>query len=254
MQPIVVVAYHDTPEAADGIALGRLLAEIQGAALVVAPVLTGTQSTRARISRAHRAVERALPPGARFELWPVFGPAVSEGVQALAADRHAGMIVFGSTRHGPAGHVLLGGSAASTVHLSPVPIAVAPRGFRQRPVLEPRVVGAAFDGSPEATAALAHANTVAVAAGAALRVIAVDPSPRAAAELARHYDDSVILHGDAAACLATETARLGLLVCGSRGHGPLGRLFLGSVSLALMISAKCPIVVVPPCHDAAQRG
>ncbi len=265
MQPIIVVAYNDTPEAADGLALGRLLAQLHSAALVVAPVFTGTRSDettdrpdqraiRARISRAQAAIERTLPAGTRFELWPVFGPAVPEGVHGLAADQHAGMIVFGSTHLGPVGRVLLGGSAASTVHLSPVPVAVAPRGFAERPALDPPVVGAAFDGSLESMAALDHAQALAAALGGEARAIAVDPSPRALAELARRGVEPVVLHGSAPEQLAAETERLGLLVCGSRAHGPLGRLFLGSVSLALMSRAHCPLVVVPPRHASARAN
>jgi nucleotide-binding universal stress UspA family protein len=36
-----------------------------------------------------------------------------------------------------------------------------------------------------------------------------------------------------------------LLVCGSRARGPLRRVLLGSVSLALIRLADCPVVVVP---------
>lgn len=36
-----------------------------------------------------------------------------------------------------------------------------------------------------------------------------------------------------------------LLVTGSRGYGPLRRVLVGSVSIALMRSASCPVMVVP---------
>jgi nucleotide-binding universal stress UspA family protein len=36
-----------------------------------------------------------------------------------------------------------------------------------------------------------------------------------------------------------------LLVCGSRGHGPLTGVILGSVSSGVLRKARCPVLVVP---------
>jgi nucleotide-binding universal stress UspA family protein len=53
----------------------------------------------------------------------------------------------------------------------------------------------------------------------------------------------------------TELARHGdLLVVGTRGHGALTNLFLGSVSSALLHHRVCPTVVVPPTADWRERG
>lgn len=264
MRP-VVVAYSGTPEAADGLALGRLLAELCGTHLAIAYVLPdvhsdettdrGTQHViRERLSRLRSTAEQNLPVGARFELWPAFGVSVAEGLDALAADE-AGIIVFGSTHHGPLGHAVLGDRAASAIQRATVPVAVAPRGFREHARLEPFVIGAAFDGSPESAQALRHAHTLAQASGAPLRVLAVDPGPQAAEELARLCEEldaeAVVTHGDPQEQLAAETEHLGLLVCGSRGRGALERLVGVSVSTALMNGGRCPLVVVPPRVAAA---
>jgi Universal stress protein family len=40
-----------------------------------------------------------------------------------------------------------------------------------------------------------------------------------------------------------------LLVVGSRGHGVVGELLLGSVSHAVVLHAVCPVVVVPSPRD-----
>lgn len=37
-----------------------------------------------------------------------------------------------------------------------------------------------------------------------------------------------------------------MLAVGSRGHGPVRRALLGSVSAALAATAACPVLVVPP--------
>ena len=139
---------------------------------------------------------------------------------------------------------------------------MAPHGFRRHPAIEPRVVGVAFDGSPESAAALAAGHALARLAQATLRVIAVEPSAlhrpvghrgalpdrlaRRCAELGDDIEvESVDLHGDPARELARASERLGLLVCGSRALGPLRRVMLGSVSAAVMRSAACPLIVVP---------
>ena len=38
-----------------------------------------------------------------------------------------------------------------------------------------------------------------------------------------------------------------LLVCGSRGYGPVRRVLLGGISGRLIRHAACPLVVVPRC-------
>jgi nucleotide-binding universal stress UspA family protein len=36
-----------------------------------------------------------------------------------------------------------------------------------------------------------------------------------------------------------------LLVCGSRGYGPLRAVLLGSVSRRITAEARCPVIVIP---------
>jgi nucleotide-binding universal stress UspA family protein len=277
-----MIAYDATPEAADGLALGRLLANLFDGELHVARVLPDTPSTettdrstqamfRATLHETQQAAAKRLHDRS-VELWPVFGSPAGPGIQALAADRGADLIVLGSAHHGPVGRMLLGSTAETVVTGAPCAVAVAPRRFRRRAALEPRVIGVAFDGSSESAAALDAGAELARAAGARLRVIAVEPSvwsrplrseaPAVAAELARACDglpddveiESAVLHGDPARKLIEETERLGLLVCGSRARGPLRRVMLGSVASAVIRSATCPVVVVPrralQGHDA----
>jgi nucleotide-binding universal stress UspA family protein len=48
---------------------------------------------------------------------------------------------------------------------------------------------------------------------------------------------------------ALDDREIDLLVCGSRGYGPVRRVLLGGVSSRLIRRAACPVVVVPRCAD-----
>ena len=272
MRPKLVIAYDATPAAADGLALGALLAELRGADIIVARVLSDSSSSEAteRAAQAwfrttvHETREAAaeLLGDRPFELWPIFDMPVATGINALAEERGAELIVFGSPHHGPIGRVLLGNAAADACNGAPCAVAIAPRGFRDRPVLDPAVIGVAFDGSPESAAAARAGTELAREAGATLRVMGVEPTgwsrpirhhepvATALALASAELDDGVevesrLLRGDPAHALARESGALGLLICGSRARGPLRRVMLGSVSAAVVRSASCPVLVVP---------
>jgi len=273
MRPKIVIAYDATSAAADGLVLGALLAEQRGADLLVARVMPDTSSTEAteRAAQAwfhtilHETREAAAEVlgGRPFELWPVFGMPVATAINALAADQGAEMIVFGSPHHGRVGRVLLGNAAAEACDGAPCAVAVAPRRYRLRRRLSPPVIGIAYDGSAESSAALDTAVTFARDAGMPLSVMTVEPGglshpivphpvtdgaevERRAVALAGDVDVEISrFHGDPAHILARQSQRLGLLICGSRARGPLRRVMLGSVSSAVLRSAACPVVVVP---------
>ena len=59
-----------------------------------------------------------------------------------------------------------------------------------------------------------------------------------------------MLEGDTVDELAAlDDREIDLLVCGSRGYGPVRRVLLGGVSSRLIRRAACPVVVVPRCAD-----
>jgi nucleotide-binding universal stress UspA family protein len=158
-------------------------------------------------------------------------------------------------------------------------VAVPPLGFADDPNPGVRVVGVAFDGSPESRAALEVAEDLALAAGAAMRLIGVAREPprpavgMTGAWVAANFDyrdalrrelDSiadelphelraqvVLAEGDPAARLIDLAGTLSLLVMGSHGRGRLGRALLGSVSAAVLRDPPCPVLVVP---RGAERG
>ena len=51
--------------------------------------------------------------------------------------------------------------------------------------------------------------------------------------------------GDAADTLIAVSENLDLLVCGSRGHGPVRSVLLGSVSQRVTAESHCPVIVLP---------
>ena len=130
-------------------------------------------------------------------------------------------------------------------------------------------IAVAYDGTPEAKAALARARALAEQSRAALRVLTVVAPPVALPGAAGYAPvnppdpDKVIAEGVAAAGVAVpvdgrrldgppaqalaEACEDGvdLLVAGSRGYGPMTRLLLGSVSSRLVAIAPCPVLVVP---------
>ncbi len=51
--------------------------------------------------------------------------------------------------------------------------------------------------------------------------------------------------GDPTRTLLELSSEVDLLVCGSRGYGPLRGVVFGSVSRRLLDAARCPVLVVP---------
>jgi nucleotide-binding universal stress UspA family protein len=191
----------------------------------------------------------------------------------LAEAEHADLVVVGSTHRGAIGRVLPGTTAERLLHGAPCAVAVAPRGYRGEPI---RHIGVAYDGSPEAKAALHAAEALAVELRAALTVYcAVEPTPPSAAMIAagtgaewpsrtakdhaRHLlwavsdnapegvkPETLLLHGEPATEIAARVhGVIDILFTGSRGYGPVRRALLGSVSGALVRDAGCPVVVTP---------
>ena len=280
----VIVGYDGSAEARDALALGRLLAERADGRLILAAVFPvreeaiGREGYEAALREdSERLFATVLPElsGLEIKTRVAGGQPPAEVLRALAEDENADAIVLGSTHRGPVGRIYPGSVAERLLHGAPCAVAVAPRGFASRSD-EPRVLAVAFDGSAESRTALQVASGLAEAADATLRVVAVhEPFTATTAGVApmgvtdvgavtqrdairERLDDAVaelpprlrakglLLKGPAAEELLKE-AELGvdLLIMGSRGHGPLGRVLLGGVSATVMRSAPCPVLVMP---------
>jgi nucleotide-binding universal stress UspA family protein len=63
--------------------------------------------------------------------------------------------------------------------------------------------------------------------------------------------ETTVVEGDPVERLAELSARVDLLICGSRGYGPLRTVLLGGVSGGLAHTAACPLLVIPRSEDRA---
>jgi nucleotide-binding universal stress UspA family protein len=223
-----------------------------------------------------RCARRVLGDDVDADYRTVSAASESRGLHELAEHEQAEAVVVGSTHRGPLGRTATGSTGDRLLQGSGCPVAVAPRGLREQPPPALRTIAVAFVDTPEAHQALDHAATLARRSGARLRLLSVVP-PRAevfapltgrdaeeafvarAREVFRGALDEALaglggrveataelLEGDVVDALATVDRRdADLLVCGSRGYGPLRRVLLGGVSSRLLRRAACPLLVVP---------
>lgn len=283
MTPPILVGVDPLRHDPEGPVLAALLARATGAPVVAAaaypvasPVRIGAgdayeEELRGAALARLTAIEPAFH-GVELETVAVPGGSAAHVLHDLAEDRDAGLLVVGSSHHGSLGRLALGSTTDRLLHGATSPIAVAPRGFAERMRGIDRV-GVAFIDSREGHEALRAGAALASACGAELHAVtALEPIAWSANGLVQPYATDAHLgelRGDAEATLrrALEDAtvpveyevlvnstvlaleqfseRVDLLVCGSRGYGPLGSVLLGGVSRRLVHCAACPVVVVP---------
>ena len=267
-QHTVVAAYNATDEAADGLALARLLGGLTDTEVLIVRVLpnmvespvadrAAQAAIRGAVGGTRRALIAALPGETRSpQILPVLDPSIARGLHDAATANNADFLVLGSSHHSRVGRILIGGSAETAVNNAPCPVAVAPPGFRDAGRLSPEVIGCAYDGSAASADALRVAVDLARVGGMALRVIAVgtavegllDEGERVAAEVGLgtvEVQRSARTGNPAHELVAESADGIGMLVMGSRGLGPVRRALLGSVSTAVLRNARCPVLVTP---------
>lgn len=217
--------------------------------------------------------QETVATGVTAELTGMFAPSVGSGLHQLAEDCEADLIVVGSSSRGPIGRVLIGDGALGTVTGATRPVALAPHGYAEGSG-DIQAIGVAYNDTAEAEAALAVGRGLAARGGSPVRAMTVvSPIPagaghwddldaiRALEKAARVHLDSLegvegrVAFGLAARELVAFGDEVDLLVVGSRGHGALRRLILGSTSMQLAREARCPLLIVPrTAHDHASTG
>ena len=180
----ILVGYDGSDESRDALALAKGLARISRSPLMLAwiepvgpldvPYETIFEPIQLRAEEALREVARGLHEQ-EFEVSTRVGllGSAAHGIHELAEEESAALVVVGSSHRGRVGRVLAGTVGTRLLHGSPCPVAVAPRGLADAGEWRPAVIGVAYDGSPEAHAALEHARYLARTARATLKVIAV---------------------------------------------------------------------------------
>lgn len=225
----------------------RLLEEAQ------ALVADGVEATYLRVDSGSAA----------HGLSDVVEPRDGEGVSLL---------VLGSRRSRGLRRTFPGSTADRLLHGSAAPVTVVPWEYAETPDRDPTRVAVAFVDTPEGRVAFEHAVRIAEHLSASLTVVSVVPDTRVVPGLAEprlleeasrsSYQESL----DAIIAIAPSdvkvTGRLlpgpvvdalsdltyddcDLLVCGSRGYGPVRRVLLGGVSSRVVRHSKVPILVTP---------
>ena len=161
----VVVAFDGSHESEAALALGLRLRDPADGVLTLACVVTGQRwHVGPHVRRADAPVPEEIalmfadaratmiPPGVHVRQRAPVAPSPARGLTELAEREDADLIVVGSSRHGEASRVRLERTAGRLLQGAPCAVAIAPGALRETEDF--RHVGIAFDGSPEARAAL----------------------------------------------------------------------------------------------------
>jgi nucleotide-binding universal stress UspA family protein len=205
-----------------------------------------------------------LPEGTRYVVH--HARSTPAGLLEVAEREGASLIVLGSASRGMHGYVELGSVTDRLVHSSPIPVAIAPRGYRCRGNCPVRRVTVAFGGTDDDL--VRKAAEVAERVGAALRVasFAVRSRSPIQAGVGREADEAILAQWerDVRAALAADHELVighgesweeaiddiewsdgDVLAVGSSSIGPVARVFLGSRASKIVRNSPVPVVVVP---------
>lgn len=206
---------------------------------------------------------------------------IPTGLVEVAQQHNASVLVLGSSESGGLGHVALGSVADRIVHSSPVPVALAPRGFQAEPNGRVRRVTVAFNGTAKDRAVVRSAGDYSARTSSSLRVasFSVRPKKLFATTLAGSGEDLVVDewsrqtskvineeldhlrglpdmpsrlesvigegHGWREAIGQARWSMGDVLVVGSSSHGPLASVFLGSRASKILRYAPVPVIALP---------
>jgi nucleotide-binding universal stress UspA family protein len=267
----IVIGVDEREGGRDALALSARLVAPEGTLIfchvhVGDPLGRYTRATadRDRAVRDLRAAAAAV--GVDGDVRVVESTTPGRGLHELAEEVDADLLVVGSTRRSLLGRVLIGDDTNAALNGAVCAVAVAPAGYIDAP---PGIgeIGVGYDGSPESENALSVARELAAEFGATLSACEAielprDPFTGGTAAVDTHTIDALIeearqriadlggveahaAYGFPAEELGLYSASVDLLVVGSRGYGPIGRLMHGSTSRHLAHTARSPLLVLP---------
>jgi nucleotide-binding universal stress UspA family protein len=211
----------------------------------------------------------------------VASTSAAHGLADLAEDVDAVLVIVGTAQEAGLTRALLGSSTERLLHGAPAPVTVVPPGWRRSAPERISSIGVAYVDTRDGREALRRAVRVArrIPARLTLYTVLGQSSERysylvgrtdeqafwdkardsygkalefAAAGVPPELEpQTVLLQGavvESLAALAPDD--VDLLVCGSRGYGPVRRVLLGGVSSQLIRSARLPVAVVPRATTA----
>ena len=199
-----------------------------------------------------------------------------QGLADVASAENADMVVIGSAPGASQGAFQIGSTANKLLHGSPVPVAVAPSGYRRNAPERIGKIVVGFRNTPESVQALAKGAEMAETADVALLVLTVLIRHRmygsklgasaeggvmaslqeeaAAAQEAALADIQLprgveramaIADSPNAALRRLEWAGDEVLVLASARGGPVRRVFLGDMTYKMLRSTSVPAIVLP---------
>jgi nucleotide-binding universal stress UspA family protein len=256
----------------DALHLGRMLARTGDVTLTVCVAVPRTWDypSPARVDAEYAAFLNQYAEDAIAEAREFLGDAVraeytstsaskaSEGLIAAATEAGAALIALGSARHGPLGRFTVGGIANEMLHVSPVPVALAPRGYRPSSDTRLRRLTCAFSGSTQSRSAFDAAVQLSSRHGVPLRLTTFVVRDRQMYPSQVGYDaERLVAEQWRAQALEAQEKALAtlpweegeMLVVGSSRLGPVARVFLGSNSTKIVRSSPVPVLVVPRGAD-----
>lgn len=217
-------------------------------------------------------------PDVPAEVVWVHGRSAAHSLLHEVSRHDADLLVVGSGEDGPTGHVVLSSATDRILHSSPVPVAIAPRGYRASADSHIRRVTCAFRDDESSRSAVLAAAEVCARTGASLRVVSFGvrgprmfPAEVSGAE--QMVADAFIEQSTAAMTTVLEelaTTGVGavesravsartwssafdkldwggedILVVGSSSTGRFARVFLGSNASRIVKNSPVPVMVVP---------
>ncbi|MDG4664144.1 universal stress protein [Mycobacterium sp. 236(2023)] len=281
----LTVGYLATPTGDDGIALASALAKTFDASvdvvIVVREELPDGHPGRAEyqkmlISRGQEWVAKAVAAlaadGVSAGSEVIVGESFAQTLVDFAEQKSSDLIVVGGARDGFFGRHTIGPVTSALLHVSPIPVALAPRGYAEDPDDAIETLTAAVPTRPGDDNPLPFTITLASAAGLGIRMLSLVSSEnlaeagsakevralqREAAEenlavAARALPDAPEIESLVADGMTLESALKklrwedgDLLIVGSSRFAAPRRIFLGSTASRILAGVDVPVIVVP---------